>query len=76
MNVNVRATKQFKLMGLEYVLYADLTNLFNKRNVLYVFGNTGLPDATNDWDDTADNVQRPQYIGPPRTLELGLSIGF
>ncbi len=76
MTVNLRGQKIFRLMGMELTLYADVNNLFNKRNVLYVYGDTGKPDASSDWDETQDFVSRPQYLGPPRTLELGLSVGF
>ena len=76
MNVNLRASKQFDLFGLETMLFADLINVLGKRNVLSVWGNTGEPDHTNDWDDTQDFIKRPHMIGPPRILELGLSIGF
>jgi len=76
MNVNMRASKRFDWLGMEYMLYADVTNLLGKRNILSVWGNTGEADHTNDWDDTQDFIQRPHMIGRPRTLELGLSIGF
>jgi len=76
MTVNMRATKFFKFMGLKYTLYADIYNLFNKKNVLSVFGSTGKPDATLDFDDTQDWVHRPNFFDQPRTLLLGLAVGF
>jgi len=76
MTVDLRATKYFKFVGLDMALYADVRNIFNKRNVLAVWGQTGEPDATNDWDDTKDWLSRPHYFSAPRTLELGMSIGF
>ena len=76
MNINLRATKIFNFMGLRYTLFADMRNLLNKKNVLAVWGNSGKADATIDWDDTEDFIQRPHFYSPPRTLELGLAIGF
>ena len=76
MNVNLRATKMFKFVGLQYTLYADIKNLLNKKNVLEVFNNTGKPDASIDWRRTKDWVTRPYWYSQPRTLELGLAVGF
>ncbi len=76
MNVDLRAQRFFKVSGFEVVAYADVSNVFNKRNVLSVFGDTGLPDATTDWDDTQDFVKRPYNFSAPRSLLLGLSVGF
>lgn len=76
MTIDLRATKLFKFMGLKYTLFLDGRNLLNKRNVLAVWSNSGKPDATIDWDDTEDSVNRPQWLSPPRTIEVGLSVGF
>jgi hypothetical protein len=76
MNMNLRATKLFEMMGLKYTLYADVHNLLNKKNVLAVWGSTGKPNATVDWDDTEDWINRPHFFSAPRTFELGLAVGF
>ena len=76
MNVDLRATKMFSWIGLDYTFYLEVHNILNKRNVLNVYGSTGKPDATVDWDDTVDFLTRPHYFSEPRTLELGLAIGF
>ncbi len=76
LNTGVRANKNFKWLGLDFILWADMTNLLNKANVLSVWGYTGKPDATTSSSHTKDYIDRPNHIGPPRTLELGLSVGF
>lgn len=76
MNLNVRATKMFEMMGLKYTLYADVRNILNKKNVLTVWSTTGKPDASVDWTDTEDWVNRPHYLSSPRTVEIGLAVGF
>jgi len=76
MNVDMRAQKFFKFSGMQIVLYADMNNVFNKRNVLSVWGSTGRPDATTDWDDTQDFVNRPYNFSAPRSFLIGISAGF
>ena len=69
-------TRLFYYKGMELALFADLNNVLNKRNVLAVWGDTGEPDATLNWDDTVDFLDRPHFLSAPRTLELGISVGF
>jgi hypothetical protein len=76
MTVDMRATKLFKFMGLDYILFADISNIFNKRNVLNVWSNSGKHNATIDWDDTEDFINRPNWLSRPRSLEVGLAVGF
>ncbi|MFQ6603979.1 MAG: TonB-dependent receptor [Fidelibacterota bacterium] len=55
--------------------YADITNLFNKRNVLNVFDNSGKPDESLNPGTSPMWEARPYYFGAPRHIELGISVG-
>jgi outer membrane receptor protein involved in Fe transport len=56
--------------------FVDISNLFNKRNVLRVFSDTGAPDATLDPGLSPEYVDRPHYFGPPRHILFGVRMGF
>ncbi len=44
-NFDVRFTKDFQLVGLDYSFILWIENIFNNRNVLNVYSNTGRPDT-------------------------------
>lgn len=73
MTVDCRATKDIKFSGIDFTLYADFENIFNKRNVYQVYGSTGKPDVNANWDYSVDWITIPYFWGPPRTFQVGLS---
>ena len=74
-NVNLKLFYDKKIKGYNVRLFADVTNLFNKENVLSVDNTTGEPDATLDSGQSPMVVWKPYYISPPRHIEIGISIG-
>ena len=74
-NVNLKLYYDKKIKGYNVRLFADVTNLFNKENVLSVDNTTGEPDATLDSGQSPMVVWKPYYISPPRHIEIGISIG-
>lgn len=76
MTVDLRASKIYKWFGLNFTLYTDVQNLFNKKNIYTVNGSTGKPDVSANWDYSKDWVTIPYFWGPPRVVQLGLSVGF
>lgn len=76
MTVDLRATKNYNWSNFKFTLYADLTNVLNKKNVYTVYGSTGKPDVNSNWDYSEDWINRPYFYGVPRTLQVGLSVGF
>ena len=75
-NVDVRAYKTFELGFIKATLYADITNLFNKKNVLNVFNDSGRPDYSTNPAVSPENRHRPHWYGAPRHVELGLELSF
>lgn len=76
MTVDLRATKDIKWAGIDFVLYADFENIFNRRNVYQVYGSTGKPDVNANWDYSVDWITIPYFWGAPRTFQVGLSAGI
>jgi len=75
LTIDMRATKEFSFWGMNTTLFLDVTNILNRANVNTVWGNSGEPDVSVNWDTTLDWVERPNFFSQPRTIELGLSIG-
>ena len=73
-NVNLKLFYDRKMMGYDIRFFADITNLFDKENVLAVDNTTGEPDATLDSGQSPMVVWKPYYISAPRHIELGISI--
>ncbi len=75
--VDLRAEYRLQLSSLATLRpFLDITNLFNRRNVLNVFPDTGSPDFTLDPGTQYEDAQRANYIGPPRHVEVGIEISF
>jgi outer membrane receptor protein involved in Fe transport len=74
---DLRVFRDFVSFGQRWGLYADIRNLFNRRNVRAVFAETGRADdpgpGAASWSDHYD---RSWYFGPPRTINLGLRFQF
>jgi len=70
--------------------FVEVDNLFNKKNVLGVYTNTGRPDNDGEILGTSVALNNPQEIGyynflydhdpqnfaPPRTIRLGMELNF
>jgi outer membrane receptor protein involved in Fe transport len=74
--VDVRMNKEFRLFGLEERLFVDITNIFDKRNVLRVFSSTGSPTFDLIPGRSEEFMDRPHWFGAPRHIEAGLQIIF
>jgi len=75
-NIDVRAYKTFKLGFLNATLWADITNLLNKRNVLNVFDDSGRPDYSTNPAVSPENRHRPHWFSAPRHVEIGIELNF
>ncbi|MFQ6673499.1 MAG: hypothetical protein ACE5GH_01785, partial [Fidelibacterota bacterium] len=72
--VDMKAYKDFRFRPVTARLFLDITNLFYKKNVLNVFNNSGKPDESLNPNNSIEWVDRPYYFGPPRHIELGISL--
>ncbi len=57
-------------------IYMDITNLFDRKNILNVFNNTGEPDESLNPNNSPMYIFRPYYYSAPRHIELGISVGL
>jgi len=57
-------------------LFAEILNLTDHRNVLYVYGDTGEPDVTFVGGYSVEYMKDPSNWGPPRTIRLGLGVRY
>jgi hypothetical protein len=70
--------------------FVEVDNLFDKRNILGVYSNTGRPDNDGEILGTSVALSNPDEIGyynhlydhdpqnfaPPRTVRLGMELNF
>jgi len=75
-NIDLRINKDFRIRNLRYQIWADINNLFNKRNIFNVFNNSGRPDYSTNPNASPIFQYRPQWYSPPRHIELGMSLIF
>ncbi len=62
--------------NLRFRLFAEILNLTDHRNVLYVYGDTGDPDYTTVGGYSTEYMQDPSNYGPPRSIRLGFTMRF
>ncbi len=76
-SIDVMIGKEFKIMN-SYKLrfFAEILNITNHRNVLYVYGDTGDPDFTFEGDYSQEYMRDPSNYGPPRSIRIGASVKF
>ncbi len=87
-NVDLRAYKDITIGGVKINLFARIYNLFDKRNQLNVYNDSGTADFTIDeflrrksnspaLVNTLDEYYRnPSFYSEPRRVEIGTSIFF
>jgi hypothetical protein len=88
-NVDLRAYKDILLAGLKFTLFARVYNLFDLKNQLNVYNDSGTADFTLDEylrrnDDNPDELintldefyRNPTFYSEPRRVEVGASIFF
>lgn len=69
--------KEFLLYGSSTVrLFAEILNVTDRRNILFVYRDTGEPDYTNEGNYSDEYMKNPAYYGPPRSIRLGATIKF
>jgi outer membrane receptor protein involved in Fe transport len=74
---DARFYRDFDLLGYTMSVFADIRNLFDRRNVIAVYARTGKaddpgPDATS----FSDYYDRFHYYGTPRTINVGVRVAF
>ncbi len=76
-NIDLMIGKEFRFDGkLRLRLFAEILNLTDHRNVLYVYGDTGDPDFTTSGGYSTEYMRDPSNYGPPRSVRLGFTFRF
>jgi hypothetical protein len=85
-NVDLYATKFFELNGVHLSVFAKVYNLFDTRNEINVFGDTGRAGYTLELTRSqqaplgVNSIQqfytRPDFYSAPRQVLVGAALGF
>ncbi len=76
-NIDFMFGKEFEIFPKTRLrLFAEILNLTDHRNVLYVYGDTGEPDYTFEGNHSLEYMRDPSNFGPPRTVRIGFTMRF
>jgi len=86
LNVDLHVSKDFSLGFMKLRTLLDVTNLFDFRNARYVYGDTGLPDATTqdylsrtrlvEISNSSEYFRSPGMYSAPRSISLGVRLTY
>jgi outer membrane receptor protein involved in Fe transport len=75
-NIDLLFGKEFQLVNnFRFRIFAEILNLTNHINILYVYRDTGSPDYTQG-SHSLEYMEDPSNYGPPRSIRLGASVKF
>lgn len=76
-NIDVMIGKEFEFRSkFRLRIFAEILNLTDHRNILYVYRDTGEPDFTFEGALSPEYMQDPSNFGPPRSIRLGFTFRF
>jgi len=87
-NVDMLISRDFKLHQLKYTLFANIYNVFDIRDELVVWSDTGSAGYTTTIDPkrisydeervstVEDYIRRPSWFTNPREIQVGLRVSF
>jgi len=76
-SIDLMIGKEFELIsGLRVRAFAEILNLTDQRNILYVYTDTGEPDFTFVGGPSVEYMRDPSNYGPPRSVRLGATVRF
>ncbi len=76
-NIDLMIGKDFKLVDkMRLRVFAEIMNLTDHRNILYVYRDTGEPDFTFEGNLSTEYMRDPSNFGPPRSIRLGFTFRF
>ena len=55
-------------------IFVQIDNLLNRKNALYVYPTTGLPDRSLYHDVTPDGVNDPSMYSSPQQIMMGIEV--
>lgn len=76
-NIDLMIGKEIEFAdNLRLRLFAEILNLTDHKNILYVYGDTGDPDFTTVGGYSPEYMQDPSNYGPPRSIRIGFTFRF
>ncbi len=75
-NVDINLYKKFEFFGVKETLFMHITNIFNQRNVYWVYPDTGKPGVDANDSTTNDYTGDPTAWGPARNIRIGFTIAY
>ncbi len=72
--LDLRVDKLFSVAGMELGVFSEITNLTNRRNVVEVWTDTGLPNDSTDPGFTPPGERDPYNIGEQRNIRIGFEL--
>lgn len=76
-NLDLMIGKEFEFTNsLRLRVFAEILNLNDHRNILYVYGDTGDPTFTTVGGYSKEYMEDPSNFGPPRSIRLGFTLRF
>ena len=85
MTFHLNAHKDFTLSGVAFTIFLKIYNIFDQKNEVIVYEDTGRAVYTlrsfyaGDWRNYStqgDYLNRPDFYSEPRRIILGMSLGF
>ena len=77
LTIVLRMIKKFSIYSITAAVFFEVTNLFDRENVRYVYSRTGKPFDTGLADlvgSSPDANHNPSRIGPPRIIKAGIQL--
>ena len=76
-SIDLMVGKEFPIVSSYTVrIFAEILNLTDHRNVLYVYSDTGDPNFTFEGNLSQEYMRDPSNFGPPRSIRLGATFKF
>ncbi|MBK8945180.1 MAG: TonB-dependent receptor [Ignavibacteriae bacterium] len=76
-NLDLMLGKEFNVYNdMSIRIFAEILNLTDHRNILYVYTDTGDPEFTLQGDYSLEYIKDPSNFGPPRSVRLGFTFRF
>jgi hypothetical protein len=87
-NVDLTVNREFTISKIRFNAFLNVYNLFDFRDALTVYGDSGRADVTSTIDPVSAGynasrigtveewAKRPDWYSAPRQVQVGLSIGF
>ncbi len=71
---DINIFKNFEVFGFQQQFYVQVINLFNRRNVWWVYADSGIPGDDASEATSHDYTNNPTMWGSGRTIQLGIKL--